>query len=256
MVFSQIGEGGCKLDKIAVISDIHGNLTALEAVLNDIAQRGIRLIVCLGDIVGKGPRNKEVLDRCTAACKTIVKGNWDDFVSRENYEQSVSWYRNQLGREGLLQLKELPEQITFFLSGQLVRLFHAHPTSLFKRVYFNGSPGQKEAMFEVPTLSGATVLPQVSDLVGYGDIHHAYIESFSMKTLFNCGSVGNPLDLTQASYAILEGLLGSRSAAPYSISFCRVQYDIEQEIQIATESGMPFLEPYINELRTAKYSRY
>lgn len=244
------------MEKIAVISDIHGNLTALEAVLDDIAQRGISHIICLGDVVGKGPRGKAVLDRCLETCQSIVKGNWDDFVCRENYEESVAWHRAQLGHERLRQLQKLPEQVTFFLSGQLVRLFHAHPTSIFQRVYINASVGQKEAMFEVPTLSGENSLSQNSDLVGYGDIHHAYIESFSMKTLFNCGSVGNPLDLTQASYAVLEGCYNSQACAPYSIAFCRVQYDIEQEIQVATESGMPFLEPYIKELRTARYSRY
>lgn len=244
------------MDRIAVISDIHGNLTALEAVLDDIAKRGISHIICLGDIVGKGPCGKAVLNRCLETCQTIVKGNWDDFVSRDNYEESVAWHREQLGRKLLLQLNELPGQVTFFLSGQLVRLFHAHPASLFKRVYFTASVGQKEAMFEAPALHGNMKLEQSSDLVGYGDIHHAYIESFSMKTLFNCGSVGNPLDLTQASYAVLEGQYGNRKRAPYSITFCRVQYDIEREIQVATESGMPFLEPYIKELRTARYSRY
>lgn len=244
------------MDRIAVISDIHGNLTALEAVLDDIRQREIRRIICLGDLVGKGPRSREALYRCLDVCETVVQGNWDDFVSRDNFEPSVSWYRDQLGREGLLLLRELPGQTTFFLSGRLVRLFHAHPTSLFKRVYFNGAIGQKESMFEPPTLPGTLAIPQISDLVGYGDIHHAYIESFSMKTLFNCGSVGNPLDLTQASYAVLEGKLGSCNYAPYSISFCRVQYDIEREIRAATASGMPFLEPYVRELRTAKYSRY
>lgn len=243
------------LDKIAVISDIHGNLTALEAVLKDIRQRGITRIVCLGDLVGKGPRNREVLDRCMETCDAIVKGNWDDFVSRENYEKSVVWYRDQLGSERLHRLKLLPGQLTFFLSGQLVRLFHAHPASLFKRVYFTASAGQKEAMFESSTLSGPVNSHQSSDLVGYGDIHHAFIESFSLKTLFNCGSVGNPLDLTLASYAILEGCYGDHEKSPYSISFCRVQYDIEHEVQIAMQSGMPFLEPYVHELRTARYSR-
>lgn len=250
------GEEGICLEKIAVISDIHGNLTALEAVLDDITQRGISHIICLGDVVGKGPRGKAVLDRCMETCQSIVKGNWDDFVSRENYEDSVIWHREQLGRERLLQLKSFPGYIAFFLSGQLVRLFHAHPNSIFQRVYINASVGQKEVMFEVPTLLGKDHFSQNSDLVGYGDIHHAYIESFSMKTLFNCGSVGNPLDLTQASYAILEGCYESQTYAPYSVTFCRVQYDIEQEIQVATESGMPFLEPYIRELQTARYSRY
>ena len=52
------------LDRIALISDVHGNLTALEAVLADIDARGITRIFNLGDYVGKGPRGREVVDLC------------------------------------------------------------------------------------------------------------------------------------------------------------------------------------------------
>ncbi|MNR51018.1 hypothetical protein D3C85_1706240 [compost metagenome] len=73
------------------------------------------------------------------------------------------------------------------------------------------------------------------------------------KTLFNAGSVGNPLDLTQASYVIMEGEYGSREPAPLNIQFVRVPYDIERAVQQAVDSQMPQLEPYIRELRTAEY---
>ncbi|GAA3209284.1 metallophosphoesterase family protein [Oerskovia jenensis] len=68
------------LDRIAVLSDVHGNLTALEAVLADIAARGVTHVVNLGDYVGKGPRGSAVVDRCRAACAVNVRGNWDDFL--------------------------------------------------------------------------------------------------------------------------------------------------------------------------------
>ena len=71
--------------------------------------------------------------------------------------------------------------------------------------------------------------------------------------LFNVGSVGNPLDMTQASYAILEGTYQSQRADTFAVHLIRVPYDIELAIQQAAEEGMPELEYYANELRTAQY---
>ena len=69
-----------RLDRIALISDVHGNLTALEAVLADIDARGITRIFNLGDYVGKGPRGREVVDLCRERCEVNILGNWDDFL--------------------------------------------------------------------------------------------------------------------------------------------------------------------------------
>lgn len=69
------------------------------------------------------------------------------------------------------------------------------------------------------------------------------------------GSVGNSLDIQGASYVLLEGVYGSQIENSYSIQFCRVPYDIELAITHARGTGLPKLEAYINELRTAKYSR-
>lgn len=239
-----------------MISDIHGNLTALDAVLADIDAKGVRRIFCLGDLVGKGPQNRLVLARCAARCEHIVRGNWDDFVSRDRYEKSVQWYRDEIGKDGIAMLKALPGHITFYLSGKLVRLFHAHPASIFKRVYPDAPDELKQTMFDVPALDGTPQIDVPTDIAGYGDVHHAYTVCREKRILFNTGSVGNPLDLTLASYALLEGEYGARSPAPFSLSLCRVPYDIERELQIARESGMPFYEPYEKELRTATYGRY
>src|SRR2546425_8162996 len=69
------------VDHIAIISDIHGNLPALEATLRDIRRRGIGHIVCLGDLVGKGPYSDVVVDVCAETCETVVRGNWDDALA-------------------------------------------------------------------------------------------------------------------------------------------------------------------------------
>ena len=64
------------LERIARISDVHGNLTAYRAVLADIASRGITRVINLGDIVGKGPRGAECTALTRARCEATVRGNW------------------------------------------------------------------------------------------------------------------------------------------------------------------------------------
>ena len=88
-------------ERIALISDVHGNLTALEAVLADIEGRGIKRIFNLGDYVGKGPRGQEVVDRCRERCEVNILGNWDDFLpdpDREYDSDGLQWWNEQLRR--------------------------------------------------------------------------------------------------------------------------------------------------------------
>jgi protein phosphatase len=77
--------------------------------------------------------------------------------------------------------------------------------------------------------------------------------NFHQQMLFNVGSVGNPLDMTQASYAILEGAYNSQCAETFAVHLLRVPYDIELAIKQAAAENMPGLEPYAQELRTAQY---
>jgi len=106
------------------------------------------------------------------------------------------------------------------------------------------------AMFTNTAFTGNACIP---DVVGYGDIHRAYVMHFHQQMLFNVGSVGNPLDMTQASYAILEGTYHSQRADTFAVHLIRVPYDIERAIQQAAAEHMPELEPYAHELRTAQY---
>jgi protein phosphatase len=106
------------------------------------------------------------------------------------------------------------------------------------------------AMFTNTAFTGDTVEP---DVVGYGDIHRAFVMHFHQQMLFNVGSVGNPLDMTQASYAILEGRYDSQRADTFAVHVIRVPYDIELAIHQANEEHMPELEAYAQELRTAQY---
>lgn len=236
------------MDRIAVISDIHGNISALETVLSDIKRRGINRIMCLGDIAGKGPGSDTAVDIIREKCEIVLKGNWDYIISEKCDNDVLRWHRKKLGSERLEYLRQLPLYTEFYLSGRLIRLFHAAPEDVFHRVHADAATEEKLKLFEAP--AGKT---DETDIAGYGDIHGAYVQNFKKKTIFNTGSVGNPLDITQASYAVIEGDYGSRDISGMSINLIKLPYDIEYAVHQAVESGMPELEPYIMELRTARY---
>jgi predicted phosphodiesterase len=246
--------GGFSMERIAIISDIHGNITALEAVLEDISKKGIKRIFCLGDIIGKGPFPETAVDIVRSKCERVVRGNWDTFiVNNGSYDVEVGeWNINKLGPDRIEYLKQLPLYIEFFMSGRLIRLFHATSDDVFKRILGVEPVEVKLCMFDKPKDDLAT--DRYSDVVGYGDIHNAYVQNFRDKTIFNVGSVGNPLDIRQSAYAIIEGIWDKREQDSFSVTLVRVPYDIEKAVKEAEdEIGMPERDEYITELRTGKY---
>ncbi|MDP4126419.1 MAG: metallophosphoesterase family protein [Bacillota bacterium] len=236
------------MERIAVISDIHGNMPALEAVLEDIKLRNIERIVCLGDLAGKGPSSAETVDKIQEHCEVVIKGNWDYYLTEQKGREVLTWHQDRLGVERLKYMKELPIYKELYISGKLLRLCHASPNDLFHRVYISTELRERLKLFEAtPTLRAE------ADVVGYGDIHGAHIDHLEGKTIFNVGSVGNPLDMTQASYGIIEGELNDKHKGPFSISIVRVPYDIELAVNQAELTDMPEKQDYINELRTGIY---
>ncbi|KJQ53612.1 metallophosphoesterase family protein [Microbacterium sp. SA39] len=238
------------VERIALISDIHGNLTALDAVLADISARGIRRIFNLGDTAGKGPRGDDAVARCREVCEVNVRGNWDDFLPGipDDGLPEMLWWRDELSPESRAWLSGLPLSADLELSGRRIRLFHASAESPHVRVHFHHTAEQFAAMFENTEMTGDGPMP---DVVGYADIHDAYIRSVDGRTLFNVGSVGNPLDEPTPSYVILEG--GSTASDPFSVQFVRVPYDVEAEIAVAEALAMPMREVWAVELRTAVF---
>jgi predicted phosphodiesterase len=164
-----------EMDHIAIISDLHGNLPALEAVLRDIKRRNIARIFCLGDLVGKGPHSEKVVDICQDVCEVTIKGNWDDYILRDTEKPTMRWYQQRLGPERLAYLRQLPQTIEFWMSGRRVRLFHASQESVYYRVHMDDPRDKHLAMFTNTAFTGDTVEP---DVVGYGDILRAFVMHF------------------------------------------------------------------------------
>ncbi|MFC3495404.1 metallophosphoesterase family protein [Glycomyces rhizosphaerae] len=242
------------LERVALLSDIHGNLTAFQAVLDDLESRGVTRIFNLGDTVGKGPRGAECVDLSRERCEVHVQGNWESSLTDPDrmagFPDAV-WWRDQLPEEQQKWLRDLPHSHDFLMSGRRLRIFHASAKSVHHRVFFDHDEAEFLGMFANTEATGDGPAP---DVVGYGDIHDPYLESDrGGRTLFNVGSVGNPLDDPTPCYVIVEGDFGSAEPGPFSIQFVRVAYDVEAEIAVAQRSGMPAPGEWEVELRTGVY---
>lgn len=263
--------------RIAILSDIHGNFEALKAVLENIESRGIETIYCLGDIVGKGIHAKECVHLVKDTCSLVIKGNWDDNVSRnwteeelkkENplFRKRILWNQSLLGEEEKKYLASLPLSHEFYLSGSLVRIFHASLDALVRCINVIDSMKNKEVLF---CPSSATLSNQVCDIVIFGHTHSPFLDShIKNKTLINPGSVGNALSLsipsiehsknietTRASYLILEGNLNCQEYQDdIAFQFVKVPYSISKEL----EDNQDNLEKdsYALELTDAYYRDY
>jgi predicted phosphodiesterase len=242
------------MDRIALISDVHGNLTALEAVLADIDARGITRIFNLGDYVGKGPRGREVVAICQERCEVNLLGNWDDFLphpAREYDSEALRWWLAQLGPGQGEWLRSLPFCHDVTMSGRRIRLMHASAESVHRRVRYVHDEAEFLGQFANTVATGHGPEP---DVVGYADTHDPFYETqFRGRTLFNTGSVGNCMGDPTPLYAVLEGVLDAAEPAPFSIAFVRVPYDVEAELTHARRVGMPEYDGYEAELRHGLY---
>ncbi len=240
------------MEQVALIGDIHGNLPAFEAVLADIDRRGIERIICLGDVAGKGPSGAAVVDICRQRCAVTIQGNWDAGLAQPADHPAVQWCQQELGAERLDWLGGLPFRFDFVLSGQRIRLVHASPQGVNQRVLQSAPLQQLLMMFESTDLTDPEFVP---DVVGYADSHTPFVRTFSQRTLFNIGSVGNPLDTPLAAWTVLEGSIDDPAKSPWGVQIVRVPYDIERAIAGAREARFPEAEAWGRELTTPSYRR-
>jgi len=123
------------MKRIAILSDIHGNMPALEAVIEDIKLRNINEVICIGDLIGKGPEPAKVIKNIRHHCDVVIRGNWDEFILNESESMSIKWQQNQLSDEDNYYLKQLPFCYEFMLGDKFIRCAHASPR-ISSRAYF------------------------------------------------------------------------------------------------------------------------
>ena len=263
------------MDKIAIISDIHGNKTALTAVLDDIHSHNINKIFCIGDIVVKCASPDATIDLVRKSCDIVLQGNCDEIMASDRALEKKFWTRLKIGEERAEYLRNLPVMYGFYLSGQLIRLFHASPYSLShiynpmfsnkNSKYYSIEISNPLDLFSNTSFIGKTESDPIPDIIGYGHIHTPNIFKVKNKTIFNPGSVGAPVEMlntgdlkdksnrfsTLASYTILEGVFGSKDLASISIANVRVPYNIESEILDLENSDIPSKSQFIFSLKTA-----
>jgi|Deesub1362A_J573_1020465.scaffolds.fasta_scaffold00029_163 putative phosphoesterase len=226
--------------KIAVISDLHANLYALESVLADIQKRGADEIVCAGDLVGYGPHPNEVTKQIRALGIRCVQGNYDDAVANARLvcgcdypdersmavgTASLAWTSAHLDLDNQAFLQQLPPTLRLRAGGFEILLTHGSPRRLDEYLY-EAMPA--EQLREVLQQAEAGVL-----IVGH--THRPYHRQIEGRHLINAGSVGQPRDGDpRAAYVQVE-FTGDQ----LRVEIVRVNYDVEAAAVELVRSGLP-----------------
>ncbi|HXT34193.1 MAG TPA: metallophosphoesterase family protein [Chloroflexota bacterium] len=233
--------------RVAVIADIHGNLTALDAVLANLQDAGVDRVVCLGDVAALGPQPHEVIGRLRDLGCPAVMGNCDIVPLRpvrlspldeegRRWFEIEEWGAAQLTPEDLTYLRAFPPTLTVPLGDDATLLcFHGSPRS-----------NTDSIVATTPDTVLARMLHGYSATVLAGGHTHApFIRRYQEAVLLNPGSVGFPYEATDyrrghppwAEYSIVEW----RSGRLY-IELRRVSIDVDLVMQALLRSGMPHVE--------------
>lgn len=235
--------------RLAFISDIHGNATALDAVLTDINKKEVDKVFVLGDLCFRGPEPKQSLELVRALNSDVIKGNADEWVVRgikdgevpENALEMMSkerdWTFSHLDEDSIDYLKNLPTELKLEYGKVKIHAYHATPHSLFDVV----------TPYESDQLIAEKMMGSKADIYIYAHIHKPYIRYINGKCIINIGSVGLPFDgLAKSSYALLE-----IQEESFQTSIVRVAYDVNKVIKQFIESDYPNSEQMMKVLENS-----
>ena len=236
--------------RVAIVSDIHANLTALEAVVADLAQQKPDLVVHGGDLVAGGSQNAEVIDRIRDLNWPGVYGNTDEMLwAPERLEAAlqapqfvrmrdillteiIPAIRDAIGSERLAWLRALP--LEWSSADRSVAAVHAAPGDPWR------SPGATATDAELEQVYG----PLGCGRVVFGHIHQPFVRQIAELTVANAGSVSLSYDGDpRAAYAIVDD---------EGVTIRRVTYDIEEEIRRLEAARDPYAAYSAAVLRTAR----
>lgn len=234
--------------RVGLISDLHGNLEALEAVLAELERDRLDQLVCLGDLT-VGPQGPETLALVRRLGCPVVQGNWDAWLAegipplrgdhgRKLVEQG-EWWTEQLSPADLKYLGELPSTLELELDGGGLLCFHGSPRSHSDAIHFGTTDDELEALLD----------GREATILAGGHTHMQLLRPYGRSLFLNPGSVGLPFErwppsdatrvLPWAEYAVLE--VGRQ----LSVDLRRVDYDVEGLLRLTLESGMPHAEWWV-----------
>jgi predicted phosphodiesterase len=222
--------------RVAILSDIHGNLTALEAVVADIQRLAPDRVLHGGDLVLMGAQPAQVVDRIRDLGWPGVLGNTDELLWRPEeqahqrrlapklkeqlrlmFDDYAPATRELLGEERVAWLHDLPPEARL---GSLA-IVHAAPGDLWRAPMPTAEDRELSLAYR----------PLAAKIAVYGHIHRPFVRSMHELTVVNCGSVGMPWDGDpRASYVVID------DGIPRLV---RVAYDVEREAAVMRRSRYP-----------------
>ncbi|MGI8657608.1 MAG: metallophosphoesterase family protein [Candidatus Limnocylindria bacterium] len=225
--------------RIAAISDIHANLPALRAVLDDIAQIGADAIYCAGDVVGRGPHPNETVELLRSLEIPTVQGNWDEAIGMDREQTGAAWETPEAEAAGdasmrwtagvMLEehrswLRQLPKTQRLDVAGRSLYLFHGSPLR------------ENEYLWaDRPSRVFARIASdEADDLFCFGHTHEAFHRVVGQAHFVACGSVGCGTEGdARARYAVIY--IGDPEIA---IGFRSVDYDHLSVVRDMTDQGL------------------
>jgi putative phosphoesterase len=239
--------GAMRSDRVAVVTDIHANLPALEAALTRVEELGIERVYCGGDLVGYGPHPNEVCALVEERRVPTIYGNYDYAIARdledcgcayptreerELGQRSVHWTLAHTSQGSKDFMRTLPFDLRFDVGEAAVHLVHGSPRKV-NEYLFEDKPA---SLYE--RLAGA----EEADVLVFGHTHRPWIQEYGGVLFVNCGSVGKPKDGDpRAAFAILEP-----GADRLQVTIERVPYDAESVAREVAAAGLP--EEYADKL--------
>lgn len=206
--------------KIAVLSDIHGNVIALEEALKDAKMQGVNQYIVLGDMITDFPFTNEIIDRIKQLTPYVIKGNREEYLL--HYEQtkgnkmwktlqhnSVCCYYNYLRSDNIDYIRNLPEQLILKFEGVKIKAVHASPDSITELLYFD-TPRMDEVFNNLQ-----------EDILVYG--HNHMVANYKIKnnkTVVQVGTLGMHNNaLGKSQYTILTCEKGKVKVEPRTIDY-------------------------------------
>jgi len=249
--------------KIAFFSDLHGNLAALQAVLEDIDRREVDMAFCGGDLVGYGAFPNEVIDLLRLRQWPVIMGNYDqgvgqdaddcgcayrDEVSRALGQRSMAWTKKRVTAGNKAYLRNLPTKIGLVINGKKILMVHGSPRRINEYLFEDRLVSAVARLFQAEEaeviICGHTHLPYIRGMIVEESRETGAGPAGQMSTrllpgghfiLINGGSVGKPKDGDpRASYALIDYQDGN-----WQNEIIRVGYDVETMARAIEQSGLP-----------------